>query len=1060
VQVIFRDIFGKGKSSAITSSNNEIVLKMVQMHILEFEDVLFHLNSAVMMPENPQGASSTQGGGGDTEQLAVTGIKALALVFRQFEFDPNKRAVIAGHTDTSGTDEFNFKLSLERAKGIFYLLNGEKEEWAKLAYGRHKVEDYQQIMKHYEKLLFCGCDPGDLDDIWGENTRVATKKFFERVCSDQASYLLSRVESDSKKRWAVKAWEVVYDLYSRDIAEVLEISEGELNVRRQTDLKFVNDNKPLVGCGESFPIDSKEKNNYRSQKNRRVEILFFDKEEIPELNCPPQIKRSHSKEECPLWKKFYFVPVYIDPTDLQSVVYHIQFFYYDKIKRKQLPVPRGLLIRVLESNHKMIPSEAVYKNGVYYVKVKFKEKINNPSRNEFYFEFRTVNQWIYTKDDETDSEIVIKTAAEINDLNFTDRQQYYDLPGKWSSRNYWTRYDGDFMKGERFEEVLKTIQKIKPFGNAITQSDKPLVFCLDDFVLTDSNFIPIGQPAGSYDAAILDDTFAVYRPDSTNHKRYYTKGGITVSPEFQYVRIPAAETILRGVIIQHKAAGVSFKYKLFVIFDDRVPHHHELSGYRAAVFEHRERCVLVKRFQQRHQRDYHNIGKFDSYLLRDLFLNDDGERVSYIFQYYRWHFKGAEPPHIGPRWIDTAITNITDEWNNTYDNQLVSLVGTIDDVKYRIYVRFYIEHVPEVDRETLVNVNPSGSGRSNMGRDEGNIKVDEHERSVTTSSFTGAHEYGHAASLDDDYIETANYCSYLQIGFVDFKPGGPFNLDKYAMMRSNEDLRSRYYWHLAVWMQKEFIKDKKPEFTVIRKNVKDFKLPENRFDQFDPRDFSKDAVHYINYPYKFLRNAKNAKSTQAYKGKFHLYLYPLGDDEYSNGGLYGADKFTALLVVVVNIFIESWSGNPDFMTIYNRLRTIQTDIDSKFRINNGIRIKGHKPFDNTFVQIAPRYLVNHYASDYSSIFPSVTNADFTAARNFALNKPEGSKHLVVKIVTGNTVMNSTKDPPELIIKNTNTELNKFWKYFSHTLGLPYGATLNMDNFGVKDFIQGGVVENI
>ena len=89
IQVIFRKIFGTGKSSALTSKKNEVILKLVKMHILEMEDVLFHLNSAVMMPENPQGKSSTQGGGADEEQLAVTGLKALALVYKQFEFDPD-----------------------------------------------------------------------------------------------------------------------------------------------------------------------------------------------------------------------------------------------------------------------------------------------------------------------------------------------------------------------------------------------------------------------------------------------------------------------------------------------------------------------------------------------------------------------------------------------------------------------------------------------------------------------------------------------------------------------------------------------------------------------------------------------------------------------------------------------------------------------------------------------------------------------------------------------------------------------------------------------------------
>jgi outer membrane protein OmpA-like peptidoglycan-associated protein len=141
IQVIFKKLFGNGKSSAVTSTSNEVILKRVNMHILEIEDVLFHLNSAVMMPENPQGKSSAQGGGASEEQMKMSGLKALALVFKQFEFDPNMRMVITGHTDTSGTAEFNFILSKERSENILYLLFNTEEEdsrkkWAEVCYNR------------------------------------------------------------------------------------------------------------------------------------------------------------------------------------------------------------------------------------------------------------------------------------------------------------------------------------------------------------------------------------------------------------------------------------------------------------------------------------------------------------------------------------------------------------------------------------------------------------------------------------------------------------------------------------------------------------------------------------------------------------------------------------------------------------------------------------------------------------------------------------------------------------------------------------------------------------
>ena len=233
----------------------------------------------------------------------------------------------------------------------------------------------------------------------------------------------------------------------------------------------------------------------------------------------------------------------------------------------------------------------------------------------------------------------------------------------------------------------------------------------------------------------------------------------------------------------------------------------------------------------------------------------------------------------------------------------------------------------------------------------------------------------------------------------------------------------------------------------------------NLLNQFDPRDMNKDSNNYENFPIKTQRNAENSKSTQAYKGKFHLYLYPLGKDDYSQGGLYGANNFTALLVVIVNLYFESWVGNPNFVTIYNRLEKINTAIDDKFRKNNGIKICGTKPFEETFVQFVPRFLVKHYAHDYAK-YLSKNNADYTAAHNFALGKPESTKHLNIEIVSGSTSFDASSSPIELEIKNTNTDLAKFWKYFSRTLGLGYGQTVNKDNFGVGTFVPGGVVKNL
>ena len=110
----FRDLIGK--IDLYSHKKWEVVLDRIGVHILEMEDVLFHHNSAVMMPENPQGTSSQDGAGQTSastkeDQEKITGIKALALVFKQFEFNPDQQIIVAGHTDTSGEAQSNFELT-------------------------------------------------------------------------------------------------------------------------------------------------------------------------------------------------------------------------------------------------------------------------------------------------------------------------------------------------------------------------------------------------------------------------------------------------------------------------------------------------------------------------------------------------------------------------------------------------------------------------------------------------------------------------------------------------------------------------------------------------------------------------------------------------------------------------------------------------------------------------------------------------------------------------------------------------------------------------------------
>ena len=153
----------------------ELTIKKINVNVLEMEDVLFHHDSAVMMPRSPEDKSGKKKG--SKKQETVTGIRALALIFRQFEFDPDKRIIVTGHTDTSGSAKYNFELSKLRAQNVMYLLTNKKKEWAAVCYEKQKIEDYQQIMKHFARELKWSCNPGSIDNKFGRRTKSAIKNF-------------------------------------------------------------------------------------------------------------------------------------------------------------------------------------------------------------------------------------------------------------------------------------------------------------------------------------------------------------------------------------------------------------------------------------------------------------------------------------------------------------------------------------------------------------------------------------------------------------------------------------------------------------------------------------------------------------------------------------------------------------------------------------------------------------------------------------------------------------------------------------------------------------------
>jgi len=243
--------------------------------VIEMEDALFRTNSSVLLPEGEAPSSD--------EHEAITSVGLTATVLRFSEQHQSKKLFIAGHADTTGSSDFNVELSRERAQCALAVLAGDRETFVNLADERHTVGDYKQILSWcataFEDLVF-DCDPGTIDD--NAATGVEPVRRFQAAYN--ANKLALGVSSDISVDGDVgkETWGAFFDVFEFGLRE--ELGEDQAGVTALRDkLVFVDDERKALGFGEFHPVDQVGRDNVRSQANRRVEVLFFDEGEEPDL---------------------------------------------------------------------------------------------------------------------------------------------------------------------------------------------------------------------------------------------------------------------------------------------------------------------------------------------------------------------------------------------------------------------------------------------------------------------------------------------------------------------------------------------------------------------------------------------------------------------------------------------------------------------------------------------------------------------------------------------------------------------------------------------------------
>lgn len=255
---------------ALKTDESSVVTVSARVPRLEVEEAHFHTDSAVMLPDvDPRDPRL-----GENDRVTGLGVLAAAAEFAQK--NPDKRLLITGHTDTKASEQHNLELSLDRADNVHFLLTLQKEPWVELCVARHKVEDYQQILRWIALTFRWPVDPGPIDGDHGPKTDKAVKRF-QNLWNE-----LMGGELTEDGKVGPQVFGAFFDVYRSALSRLLGVPEPGL-ADLLGGIQFTDPAR--VGCGESFPKDRPGEDEVESSINRRVELYFFDEDELPKLKC-------------------------------------------------------------------------------------------------------------------------------------------------------------------------------------------------------------------------------------------------------------------------------------------------------------------------------------------------------------------------------------------------------------------------------------------------------------------------------------------------------------------------------------------------------------------------------------------------------------------------------------------------------------------------------------------------------------------------------------------------------------------------------------------------------
>ncbi len=230
------------------------------------------------------------------------GIERLAQIARELQQEDGQKGLIHGHTDLSGGDALNKRLSERRARAVFALLTHDVALWEGMWTGAgqgdapHWFEVWgTREMQHMLNSLSCFDDEGlelGEDGQYGSRTRQSVKRF------QRGDYPARPAEQPALPETGSS---------DRATREQLFFAYAKLAGREPVDVERLVEvgGARFVGCGEFNPLSLSAKD----RESRRVVVFVFDPAAQP--SAPPcrlgdhQVCRGQLVDEVPTESPFY-----------------------------------------------------------------------------------------------------------------------------------------------------------------------------------------------------------------------------------------------------------------------------------------------------------------------------------------------------------------------------------------------------------------------------------------------------------------------------------------------------------------------------------------------------------------------------------------------------------------------------------------------------------------------------------------------------------------------------------------------------------------------------------